>query len=257
MDTRLPKRNRMRIFLFVLLIILLNLSLTWAATFSQQSVSYHQQAEDALKQGDIDCAITYYQKIIALNSNDTVAHNILGVLYEGKNQLERAETEYLKTLSLEPKYLDAHINLARLYEKTNRTKEAVKHLENIIVLANPKDKRVPLAKSKIIEFTTPQERKDNIIRNIEKEQANKLIEGIIRDKRLIKEENKKKSQAHLSTGKKYYKRKEYSAALEEFKAALRYDQKNSNAANYIELCQEKINQAKLKTQGDKGDKEKK
>lgn len=240
----------MKIFLFALAVVLVT-TFSWADILFQQTVSYHQQAEAALRHGDIDQAITFYQKIILIDNNDAVAHSILGVLYEGRNQLGRAENEYLNTLRLNQEHLDTHANLARLYEKTGQNKKAAEHLEKFITLAKPKDERVAAAKTKIIELVPPPQRKSSLVRNIEQEQAQELAKQISQDKRLLKKENKKKSKSHFSLGKKYYRQKKYALALQEFETALGYDQSNKKAARHMSICQQKIiKKSNLKSQGD-------
>ncbi len=234
----------MRILVFTVGAILIIASSGWADTLTQQAASYHQDAETALKKGDIDGAITCYQKIIAITRDDALAHNILGVLYEGKNELGRAENEYLAALSLDPKYIDAYFNLARLYEKTNQNDKAAENLEKLVTLLKPQDKRLAEIKNKILELTSPSERKSDIVKKIEKEAADKLSKKVIQEKRLTRKENEKKSQSHFSSGKEYYREKKYPLAVEEFKAALKYDPSNHNVVSYIKLCEEEINKAK-------------
>lgn len=234
----------MKIFVFTVGAILIIASSGWADTLTQQAASYHQNAEEALKKGDINRAITCYQKIIAITQGDALAHNILGVLYEGKNELGRAESEYLAALSLDPKYTDAYFNLARLYEKTNQNDQAAENLVKLVTLLSPKDKKLAEIKDKILQLTSPAQRKSEVVKKIEKEEADQLIKGIITEKRLIKKENTKKSQSHFSSGKEYYREKKYPLAIEEFKAALKYDPSNHNAVSYIKLCEEEINKAK-------------
>lgn len=232
----------MKILLVAIAIVVVLFACTFsqASTLSKEAVSYHKQAEEALKRSDIDEAITFYQKTIALDDTDALAHNILGVLYDGKNRLELAEQEYLKALSLEPKYLDALVNLARFYEKAKRKDKAIELWEKFLTFAPAKDKMIPEAKSKIIELTTPGERKSDLVKKIENEQADKLAKEIAKGKQLLKKENDKKSKEHFKTAKSYYDKKQCPLALEEFNAALKYDPTNSDALKYIKLCQDEI-----------------
>jgi len=97
------------------------------ASSSMESIAlaYQQKAYD-LQSQDIEKAIGYYQKAQAIKPSAGSA-NGLGVLYERKGWLVQAESAYKMALSLAPDYLPAHTNLALLYEKLERHRDAMRH----------------------------------------------------------------------------------------------------------------------------------
>ena len=87
---------------------------------------------------EIDAAIAYYQKAIQIERSPQVANN-LGILYERKGLLDKAEKAYRSALALDAKHLAAHTNLALLYEKMGRFEEAAKHWKVRVELGSPDD----------------------------------------------------------------------------------------------------------------------
>ncbi|MBI4437245.1 MAG: tetratricopeptide repeat protein [Candidatus Omnitrophica bacterium] len=92
----------------------------------QRALDYQQKGYELQQQHDIEGAISYYQKAMAIHPSAGTA-NSLGILYERKGWFVQAEDSYKKAVSLEPGYLAAHTNLALLYERLGRGEEAVRH----------------------------------------------------------------------------------------------------------------------------------
>ena len=117
------------IILFFLLssISLLNSGYIYAGSLSEEAVSYRVEGFKAQDSGDIDTAISYYQKSAALDPNYATPHNDLGILYEAKGLLDRAELEYQKALAIDRNYAKAHTNLALLYERKGELEKAAFH----------------------------------------------------------------------------------------------------------------------------------
>lgn len=73
---------------------------------------------------------------LSKNPQYPFAHINLGLLYEKGADFESAEKEYKKAIRLNPNIAEAHNNLANIYEKTNRRPQAIEEYKRAIKL-NP------------------------------------------------------------------------------------------------------------------------
>lgn len=76
-----------------------------------------------MEQGHYSVALEKLQRALAYNPRLAEAENALGVLYEQTDQSELAERHYRKALQLQPGYLLAEMNLARVLCANGRTDE--------------------------------------------------------------------------------------------------------------------------------------
>jgi len=127
------------IFFLISSISLLNNRYIYAGSFSEEAVSYREEGFKAQDIGDIDTAISYYQKAAELDLNYATPHNDLGILYEAKGLLDRAESEYQKALTIDRSYAKAHTNLALLYERKGELEKAAFHWMKRYRLGEPGD----------------------------------------------------------------------------------------------------------------------
>lgn len=101
--------------LFVFQLIAADYIYPW--TLSSEALVYRENGYKAQEIGDIDSAITWYQKACQLDANYASPHNDLGILYETKGWLDRAEMEYRKALAIDPNHERSYTNLALIYER--------------------------------------------------------------------------------------------------------------------------------------------
>ncbi|MDP6685662.1 MAG: tetratricopeptide repeat protein, partial [Candidatus Omnitrophota bacterium] len=85
---------------------------TYAGVLKEEAAPYREQGYLAQERGDIETAISWYQKAANLDPDYATPHNDLGILFEAKGWVDRAEEEYLKAIAIDPKYDKAHTNLA-------------------------------------------------------------------------------------------------------------------------------------------------
>ena len=121
-------RSFIVLFISLLLIYFLNTCYIFAAwTLDKEAVSYREKGYEAQENGNIDSAISWYQKAVNLDPDYAVPHNDLGILFEAKGWLERAEAEYQLAVAIDPCYEKAHTNLALLYERKGELEKAAYH----------------------------------------------------------------------------------------------------------------------------------
>lgn len=98
---------------------------------SEQSRKYYELGRTLGKQGKYHEALDAFNKSIAADPKNAEAHNGLGLCYVLLGQEQKGEQELKEALRLRPGLTKAVRNLASLYQRQNRTKEAVPLLEQI------------------------------------------------------------------------------------------------------------------------------
>jgi superkiller protein 3 len=86
------------------------------------------------KQGELEAAITYYQKAIQLDPKLADAYNGLGVVLYKQGELEAAITYYQKAIQLNPKYAKAYNNLGNALYYQGKLDEAITYYQKAIQL---------------------------------------------------------------------------------------------------------------------------
>jgi Tfp pilus assembly protein PilF len=79
-------------------------------------------------QRQYDQAENYFYQALKCQERNTVAMNWLGYLSSVKKDFSAASNWYSRAIAIDPKYAEAHLNLAMLYETNlNRPKAALDH----------------------------------------------------------------------------------------------------------------------------------
>ena len=74
-----------------------------------------QKAIEAFKKGEWDKAIDIFSSILEKEPDNAEIYNNMALCYANKGDDERAEKNYLKALELNPKIVQAYINLSDIY----------------------------------------------------------------------------------------------------------------------------------------------
>lgn len=168
--------------------------------------------------GDVDSALSYYQKAIYIDPLYAPAYNDLGVLNEAKGNLDLAEQNYLRAIELDSYYLASYYNLASLYEKKGQPVRALYYWKQRI----EKGLRGELWTEKARENLLNLAKKYPDVRNeIIRMEAAELDQEVLAIKQSEFENRITLSRQHFAAGKKYIEEKEFRKAIEEFDSALR------------------------------------
>lgn len=201
---------------FSFLTTLASLTLIWSlsastSNFSQEAKEYRKKGYEAQKAGDIEMAAVYYRKAIALDPFYAIPHNDLGIIYEMKGLLGKAEEEYKSAIRIDPNFAEAHMNLALLYERMNRIEEAIPHFIKRIELGEPDDPWTKRAWEKLWKYA-PDQAKEVEAKILAQEVARKLKEE--------REAKKVQAEKHYQKGLFYFEKGLYENAYKELKQAL-------------------------------------
>jgi len=103
-----------------------------------EAVAKYKLAESLLKQHNAKGAIEALSTAIHLQPNFVEAHFALAVILalQGKNQYGKAMDHFLTVLQLDPKHLDARINLGKLLEQEGDFEGAASALQEALSLAD-------------------------------------------------------------------------------------------------------------------------
>lgn len=125
--------------LLFLLFLIFGTPSSLEALVDLEAPTYRNQGYHAQQKGDLERAVGYYQKAIAIDPFYATPHNDLGIVYEKQGKLEQAEREYLKAIALDPHFLDPYANLALLYERMGKNDQAILYWKKRVDYGHPND----------------------------------------------------------------------------------------------------------------------
>jgi superkiller protein 3 len=112
-----------------------------AVEIAPDSPQIHNYLGTALRtRGYLGKAVSEYQKAIELDPNYASAYTDLGIALFYMNKHDESIVKLKKAISLNPNYPDAYYYLARVFETTKSTKDAVANYETFISLAKGRER---------------------------------------------------------------------------------------------------------------------
>ena len=95
-------------------------------------------------QGKLDDALQRLETSLTHDPQNAKAHNTVGVISSQKGWVDRAERAFTNAVSIDPKFGDAHFNLAVLYATREEpdAKSADKHYMEAVRLGIPRDETI-------------------------------------------------------------------------------------------------------------------
>jgi tetratricopeptide (TPR) repeat protein len=88
-------------------------------------LTYSGQGTGLVSNEQLDNAIEFYQKTLAIHPTWALTHESLGLAFVQKGQLDEAIAQYQKTLEIEPGYAKAHIDLGDALLQKNQMDDAI------------------------------------------------------------------------------------------------------------------------------------
>ena len=193
---------------------------------SKQVQIYRDKGYEAQRLGNLDMALSYYQKAIELNPYYAVAYNDIGIVLEAKGMTDKAKDAYLRAISLDPNYLSAYYNLAALYEKEGDFDQAAYYWRMRINLGDWSDGWTWKAREHLEGLG---------------ESGNLDISKIPPTGDFGFVSNPKRdAEYHLYRGRQYVAAGNYIAALKELNAAIILDPHNKEIKQLLENTQRKV-----------------
>jgi len=180
------------------------------------------------QKGNLNAALTYYTKAIALGVNDAVVLNDIGVLYEQAHFPVKAEQHYLKAISVDRNYLPPYSNLGYLYLNRREKEKAFKYLKIRFERSEAGDPWAEKAKHEIISIY-PQYKQ--IIMKLDAKRLSMEVQEKARQDFVLEVEQ---FQKHFQRGNDFTRVQKYGEAIREYDVALHL---NPNSIKVMEAKQ--------------------
>lgn len=203
-----------------------------------QARAYRAQGAQLQQHGDLDGAMSLYQKAIELDPAYAVAYNDLGVILEAKGFTDRAEESYLKAAKIDPGYLSAYTNLALLYQNKRELDKAAVYWKKRAELGSPDDPWTEKARQRLedIRFALS----DNPIEDFKEQEAIGLLKDVANEKSLLKKDNKELAKFHFKRAKQSYSKGDEVAAFKEAVDASQLDPSNTEIEEFIDKLERRL-----------------
>ncbi len=99
---------------------------------NEVAVSQLRQAAALLQEGRLSEAEPILHKVISAMPLNADAHNLLGIIFDQREQFKAAELEYREALRLNPSLISPLANLGVLLARTDRSDEAINTFETVL-----------------------------------------------------------------------------------------------------------------------------
>ncbi len=208
--------------------------------FQRLSRNYRQEGLAMQRIGNLDAAMSFYQKSIELDPSYAVAYNDLGVVYETKGFLDRAEEAYKKAMMMSPNLLSPYTNLALLYENQRAFVKALPYWQRRGTFGDPNDRWTQMALQrvrdiKLMQGVIPLDGSD-----VREQDVMGLVQEVLQQKAIEKKDNKRLALKYFQRAKIFYEQHKEVAALKEAVDAQQLDPSNKEIIEFIEKVQKRL-----------------
>jgi len=218
--------------LFLIIIVCFSFSFAALSSAAQkdkkQAQNYRDQGYDAQRAGNLDMALSYYQRAIAADPSFALVHNDMGIVLEAQGKIAEAKQAYLRALALDPKLLSAYYNIAALYEKAQEYEKAAYYWKMRVQLGEWSDVWTWRAKQHL---DTLQE-----THKVEGSGIPAEGPGVLSPTA----DAKRDAQYHLYRGRQYIAAGDYTLALRELSKAYMLDENNHEIGTLLDETERRV-----------------
>ncbi len=175
---------------------------------------YRSQGYAEQQKGNLQGALTYYSKAVALGLDSPTIYNDLGVIYEQLGRIDLAEQYYLNAISHDVNYLPAYTNLAYFYKAQGKREKAAEYFVARYNKAQPGDPWLEKIEQELKTLDP------SYAQFFMKEEARQLSQETQKRRQEEFYENMLKAQEHYAMGEKLSGEGHYQEAVREYDAAL-------------------------------------
>lgn len=202
----------------------------------KEARSYRQEGFELQHIGNMDDAMSVYQKAIEMDPSYAVAYNDLGIIYEAKGFIDQAEECYLKSIEISPNYLSAYSNLALLYEGKRDLDKAAFYWRKRIQLGKPNDPWTKKARERLKDINLVLSDKP-IDENMREQEVVELMREVAIQKAILRKDDKELSKSHFEKAKQSYEKKDYATAIKEALDAQQLNPADKEIKKFIDKVQ--------------------
>lgn len=204
----------------------------------KQARQYRAQGLELQRMGNLDGAMSLYQKVIQLDPLYTVAYNDLGIIYEAKGLFERAEESYLKAIKIDPFYLSAYTNLALLNENKRNFNKAYFYWQKRAELGSPDDPWTEKARQRAKDIGLVLSERP--VEYEREQEAMELLKEVAKQKEIARKDNKELAKILFEKALLHYEKQDEVTALKEAIDAHTLDPSNQEIEKFIEKVQTRL-----------------
>jgi tetratricopeptide (TPR) repeat protein len=161
--------------------------------------------------GDLDSAMSLYQKAAVIDPTYAAVFNDMGIIHEARGLTDKAEENYLRCITIEPYFLSAYTNLALLYENTRQIEKAAACWERRASLGSPDDPWTKKASQRYNDIRLVLS--DKPFDEAKEQEIVGLMKDVMSRKALLSRDDKALAKSFLKKAKYSYKKGDYVAAL--------------------------------------------
>ncbi len=196
---------------------------------------YRDQGLAYQRNGDLEGALSFYQKAVELDPSFAVAFNDLGVIFEAKGQTDRAEESYLRAIAIDPTYLSVYTNLALLYENKRELEKAAAFWKKRAELGSPDDSWTKNARERageigLILSKTP-------MQDLKEKEILRLTEKMSKPRTQFSRDDLGLARMHFAKAEECFLKRDYATAIKEALDAQQFDPTNEEIEKFIEKVQ--------------------
>ncbi len=175
----------------------------------ESSIDYTSRGMSLLEKGQIDDAISAFNKAIELNPGNSVAYFSRGITYFKQGKNENAISDYNKAIEISPEFVAAYQNRGILYRSIGKYKKAISDYDKAIEL-NPENAATYNMRG---------------IANYMKGQINIAIADYNKAIRI----NPEFAAPYQNRGYFYHRKGKYAKAISNYDKAIEFNPENANA----------------------------
>lgn len=203
----------------------------------KQARLYRSKGVDYQRIGDLDSAVSYYQKAIEIDPGYAMAYNDLGIIYEAQGGFDMAESCYLKAVKIDPNYLSSYSNLALFYESQRDLGKAGIYWAKRAELGVADDPWTIRARQRLNDIQLVL---GDIKIDTTEQDAINLTKDVLVEKDLLKKDDKALARDHLEKAKLNYKKGNEIAAFNEAVNASTLDPANNEVDDFLNKLQTRL-----------------
>lgn len=199
------------------------------ATQKEQAKEYRQKGYELQAKGDLEGALSSYQKAQEFDPLYVESYNDIGVIYENLGKYDNAIEMYKKSVEIDPTYLPAYTNLALLYENRGDIKNASYFWGKRYELGEEGEYWWEVSRQHLMQLGTYPDFKKDFLET----EAMKLSKEIAYQREQTKLKGIEEAKLHFDVGSSLFMKGDYQGALKELELAQGLNPDNKELADKI------------------------
>lgn len=208
------------------------------SVLQQQARLYRGQGIEYQRTGNLDAAMTLYQKAVDLDPRYAVAFNDLGVVYEAQGKSDRAERSYLQAIRIDPNYLSAYTNLAIVAENNRDLEKAAMFWKKRAELGSSDDPWTQKAKQRLEDIALVST--DDPFEDAREQEIMSLVQDVTAFKASLKKDDKALSRHYFEKAQAKYKEGDEVTAYKIALDAQQFDPTNHEIEEFVTNIQTRL-----------------